>query len=169
MSSASGNALPDIRRNSLRGHFYVRVLQQIGRRLPCGTLTVITPEQARLVYRGPAHGPEAVLVLHRWRTLRRLLLQGDVGFAEAFIDGDWSSQNPTALLELAARSAAPLSPAIDGTPAARLINRILHRLRANTLSGSQRNIQHHYDLGNAFYALWLDAGMSYSSALYPTP
>jgi cyclopropane-fatty-acyl-phospholipid synthase len=49
------------------------------------------------------------------------------------------------------------------------MNRILHRLHANTLSGSRRNIRHHYDLGNAFYALWLDAGMSYSSALYRTP
>jgi cyclopropane-fatty-acyl-phospholipid synthase len=141
-------------------------MRQIGKRLRCGTLTVITPEQARLVYRGPAHGPEAVLVLHRWRTLRRLLLQGDVSFAEAYMDGDWSSQDPAALLELAVRNMGPLSPAIDGISVARLINRILHRLRANTLSGSRRNIRHHYDLGNAFYALWLDASMSYSSALY---
>jgi cyclopropane-fatty-acyl-phospholipid synthase len=142
---------------------------QIGRRLRCGTLTVITPEQEHLVYRGPAQGPDAVLVLHRWRTLRRLLLRGDVSFGEAFMDGDWSSPDPTALLELAARNAAPLSPTIDGSSAARLINRILHRLHANTLSGSQRNIRHHYDLGNAFYSLWLDAGMSYSSAIYQTP
>jgi cyclopropane-fatty-acyl-phospholipid synthase len=145
------------------------LLRQIGKRLRCGTLTVITPEQERLVYRGMAFGPDAVLVLHRWRTLRRLLLQGDVSFAEAYMDGDWSSPDLTALLELAARNAAPLSPATDGTPLARLMNRMLHRLHANTLSGSGRNVRHHYDLGNAFYELWLDAGMSYSSALYQTP
>lgn len=166
---AATNPYANLRRPALRRYPYNWLLQQIGRRLFCGKLTVVTPEQDHLVYRGLAHGPEAVLVLHRWRTLRRLLLQGDVGFGEAFMDGDWSSPDPTALLELAARNAAPLAPAIDGTPAARFINRVLHRLHANTFSGSKRNIRHHYDLGNAFYALWLDAGMSYSSALYPTP
>ncbi|MGA3401093.1 MAG: cyclopropane-fatty-acyl-phospholipid synthase family protein [Acetobacteraceae bacterium] len=152
-------------RGTLRGW----ALRQIGRRLHCGTLTVITPEHARAVYRGTTSGPEATLVLHRWRTLRRLVLNGDVGFAEAYMDGDWSSPEPAALLELAARNAAPLSPAIDGTPFARLLNRVLHGLHANTLAGSRRNIRQHYDLGNAFYALWLDAGLSYSSALYSDP
>jgi cyclopropane-fatty-acyl-phospholipid synthase len=152
----------------LRSNPYVWVVGQFGKRLRCGTLTVVTPEQARLVFHGPARGPEAVIVLHRWRTLHRLLLQGDVSFAESFMDGDWSSPDPTALLELAARNIELLS-STSGTAAARLMNRILHRLRANTLTGSRRNIRHHYDLGNAFYALWLDAGMSYSSALYRTP
>ena len=147
---------------SLRGW----VLRQIGQRLRCGTLTVITPEHMRVVYRAATPGPDAVLVLHRWRTLRRLLLNGDVGFAEAYMDGDWSSPDPTSLLELAARNAAPLSPAIDGTLPARLLNRVLHGLHRNTMSGSRRNIQQHYDLGNAFYARWLDGGMCYSSALY---
>lgn len=169
MSSTASKTFSDTRRVSLRLNPYAWVVRQVGGRLRCGTLTVITPEQTRLVYRGPAPGPEAVLVLHRWRTLRRLLLQGDVSFAEAFMDGDWSSPDPTALLELAARNVAPLSSTIDGTPVARLMNRILHRLHANTLSGSRRNIRHHYDLGNPFYALWLDAGMSYSSAVYQTP
>jgi len=144
-------------------------LRQFGQRLRCGTLTVVTPEHARAVYRGAEPGPDAVVLLHRWRTLRRLLLNGDVGFAEAYMDGDWSSPEPAALLELAARNTAPLSPAIDGTPIARLLNRVLHGLHANTLPGSRRNIRRHYDLGNAFYALWLDAGMSYSSALYCDP
>lgn len=153
-------ALPS--RGTIRGW----ALRQIGQRLRCGTLTVITPDHARAVYRGAAPGPEAMLVLHRWRTLRRLLVSGDVGFAEAYIDGDWFSPDPATLVELAARNASPLSPAIDGTPFARLLNRVSHALRANTLTGSRRNIRQHYDLGNAFYALWLDAGMSYSSALY---
>ena len=153
------------RRGTLRGW----AMRRVGERLRCGTLTVVTPEHARVVYRAAAPGPEAVVVLHRWRTLRRLLLNGDVGFAEAYMDGDWSSPEPAALLELAARNAAPLSPAIGGTPFARLLNRVLHGLHANTLSGSRRNIRQHYDLGNAFYALWLDASMSYSSALYGEP
>jgi cyclopropane-fatty-acyl-phospholipid synthase len=169
VSSTASNTFSNPTQVPLRGNPYAWILRQIGKRLRCGALTVITPENARLVYRGPGHGPEAVLVLHRWRTLRRLLLRGDVSFAEAFMDGDWSSPDPTALFELAEHNAARLSPAIDGTAGPRLMNRILHRLHANTLSGSRRNIRRHYDLGNAFYALWLDAGMSYSSALYHTP
>jgi cyclopropane-fatty-acyl-phospholipid synthase len=149
-----------------RGSLHAWTLKQIGRRLSCGALTVITPEQAHSAYRGAMPGPEAVLVLHRWRALRRLLLNGEIGFAKAYIDGDWSSPDLSALLELAVCNAAPLSPALDGTLALWLLNRLLHRLHANTLSGSRRNIRHHYDLGNTFYALWLDAGMSYSSALY---
>jgi cyclopropane-fatty-acyl-phospholipid synthase len=97
------------------------------------------------------------------------MLHGDVAFGEAFMDGDWSSPDVAALLDLAARNTAPLAAAIDGTPLARLANRVLHRMRANTRAGSRRNIQRHYDLGNAFYARWLDAGMSYSSALYTRP
>jgi cyclopropane-fatty-acyl-phospholipid synthase len=144
-------------------------LRQIGRRLHCGALTVVTPGGIRGTYRTPAPGPEAVLVLHRWRALRRLLIDGDIGFGEAFMDGDWSSPNPSKVLELAACNDSSLSRSIDGTVATRMLNRMLHRLRSNTMSGSRRNIQKHYDLGNDFYALWLDAGMSYSSALFTDP
>jgi cyclopropane-fatty-acyl-phospholipid synthase len=169
MSSTTGDGISTAVTLPSRGTVQGWVLRQIGQRLRCGTLTVVTPEQARATYRGAAPGPEATLMLHRWRTLRRLLVNGDVGFAEAYMDGDWSSPEPAALLELAARNATPLSPAIDGTPFARLLNRVFHGLHANTMRGSSRNIRQHYDLGNAFYALWLDPGMSYSSALYSAP
>jgi cyclopropane-fatty-acyl-phospholipid synthase len=109
------------------------------------------------------------MVLHRWRTLRRLLLQGDVSFAEAYMDGDWDSPDLPALIELAGRNMPTLTDAIDGTWYKRLRNRLLHRLNANTRRGSKRNITKHYDLGNDFYRTWLDAGMSYSSALYADP
>jgi cyclopropane-fatty-acyl-phospholipid synthase len=169
MSSTTSNDVHAAMSLPWRGAMLGWAMRQIGQRLRCGTLTVVTPEHGRVVYRGATPGPDATVVLHRWRTLRRLLLNGDVGFAEAYMDGDWSSPEPAALLELGARNAAPLSTAVDGTSIARLLNRALHGLHANTLSGSRRNIREHYDLGNAFYALWLDAGMSYSSALYNDP
>jgi cyclopropane-fatty-acyl-phospholipid synthase len=109
------------------------------------------------------------MILHRWRTLRRLLFQGDVAFAEAFMDGDWESPDLPALIELAGRNMPTLTDAIDGTWYKRLRNRLLHRLNANTRRGSRRNITRHYDLGNDFYRAWLDAGMSYSSAIYTDP
>ena len=134
-------------------------------RIHDGRLTIVTPSGFRLSH-GREDGPQGVLVLRRWRTLRRLLLQGDIAFAEAYLDGDWGSPDLPALVELAGRNIPTLRDAFDANWFHRLRNRVLHRLNANTRRGSKRNIRHHYDLGNDFYAAWLDSGMSYSSALF---
>ena len=133
----------------------------------CGRLTLVTPSGTRLTHTPTAPGPEGVMVLHRWRTLKRLLTGGDVAGAEAYLDGDWSSPDLPALIELVARNDA-LVRTISGSWFARALNRLRHRLNANTRRGARRNIERHYDLGNEFYRLWLDPGMSYSSALYAT-
>ena len=133
----------------------------------CGRLTLVTPSGLRLTHTPTAPGPEGVMVLHRWRTLRRLLAGGDVAGGEAYMDGDWSSPDLPALIELVARNAA-LVQTIGGSWFARMLNRLHHRMNANTRRGSKRNIVQHYDLGNDFYAAWLDPGMTYSSALYKT-
>ena len=143
------------------------VLRPLLDRLHAGRLTVVTPSGQRYAgatARNP--GPDAILVLHRWRTLRRLVVGGDVGFAEAYMDGDWSSPDLAALIELAAVNDAALERMLAGFMPARLVNRLSHALKRNTRRGSRRNIMAHYDLGNEFYGQWLDAGMSYSSALY---
>jgi cyclopropane-fatty-acyl-phospholipid synthase len=133
-------------------------------RIHSGQLTIVTPSGIRLSHGGGS--PEGVLILRRWRTLRRLLLQGDIAFAEAFMDGDWDSPDLPALIELAGRNMPTLGDAFDANWLQRLRNRIRHRLNANSKRGSQRNIRHHYDLGNAFYRTWLDSSMSYSSAIF---
>lgn len=137
-------------------------------RVRTGRLTIITPAGTRLAF-GRDDGPQGVLVLRRWRTLRRLLTAGDIGFAEAFIDGDWDSPDLPALIELAGRNLPTLNTTIEPTAFRRVRNRIGHWLNANTRRGSRRNIQRHYDLGNEFYRAWLDDGMSYSSALFAVP
>jgi cyclopropane-fatty-acyl-phospholipid synthase len=142
-----------------------RLSQILLSRIHDGRLTIVTPSGFRLSH-GSDDGPQGMLVLRRWRTLRRLLLQGDIAFAEAFLDGDWDSPDLPALIELAGRNIPTLSDAFDANWFHRLRNRVLHRLNANTRRGSKRNIRHHYDLGNDFYAAWLDHGMSYSSALF---
>ncbi|MGC8524149.1 MAG: class I SAM-dependent methyltransferase [Acidibrevibacterium sp.] len=138
-------------------------------RIAAGTLTVILPGGARVRHVGPEPGPDAVLVLHRWRALRRLATGGDIGFAEAYIDQDWSSPDPVALLDLAARNTARIPGASGGPWPVRLWHRLRHLARANSRAGSRRNIMAHYDLGNDFYAQWLDPGMSYSSGIYTDP
>ena len=132
-----------------------------------GRLTLVTPSGTRLTHTPIAPGPEATMVLHRWRTLRRLLAGGDVAGGEAYMDGDWSSPDLPSLIELVACN-TDLIQAIGGRWFARLLNRVRHRMNANTKRGSKRNIVRHYDLGNEFYAAWLDPGMTYSSALYRT-
>ncbi|MDP2358083.1 MAG: cyclopropane-fatty-acyl-phospholipid synthase family protein [Beijerinckiaceae bacterium] len=136
------------------------------RRVQFGGVTVVTPSGGRIVYHAQAAGPEACIVLHRWRAVRQLILGGDVAFAEAYMNGDWTTPDLTAVIELAARNGETLDTAIGGGPIVRSLNRLRHALRANTKRGSRRNIEAHYDLGNEFYALWLDASMTYSSAIY---
>lgn len=146
-----------------------RLVAALLARIEAGTLTVVLPNGSTLRHEGAVAGPEAVWHLHRWRALPRPLLGGDNGFAAAFIDGDWSSPDLVPLLELAARNMDRIPGAGGGPAVVRLFHRLIHRARANTRAGSRRNIVAHYDLGNAFYAHWLDAGMNYSSALYTEP
>jgi cyclopropane-fatty-acyl-phospholipid synthase len=134
-----------------------------------GSLAVNLPDGRRIAARGTVDGPAGAIDIHRWRTLRRLVLGGDIGVAEAYIDGDWSSPDLAALIEVAAYNQAALPGADGGAWPSRLLNRLYHLFRANTPAGSRRNIISHYDLGNDFYAQWLDAGMSYSSGIFKAP
>ena len=149
--------------------FSDRWIARVVRSLKAGNLTIETPSGARVEGKGESEGPRATLILHRWRTMRRLMFGGDVGFAEAYMDGDWSTPDLATLIELAALNEKALSEVTAGRWFKRFLHRVKHLLRANTKSGSRRNIEAHYDLGNDFYKLWLDPSMTYSSALYATP
>jgi cyclopropane-fatty-acyl-phospholipid synthase len=143
-------------------------LRRLVGRLELGELVVETPGGSRFVFDGEAPGPRGRLVLHRWRALRRMLLGWDIGLAEGYIEGDWSTPDLVALLRLAGENSGlstPRSPL--GLP--RLAPKIAHALNRNTRRGSRRNIAAHYDLGNSFYEQWLDAGMSYSSGIFVDP
>lgn len=141
-------------------------LAKLLRRLALGRLIVRLPAGAELVGQGAEPGPEATLVLRNWRPLLMLMLRGDVGFAESYMDGDWHSPDLPLLIELAARNQSALGNSLDGSWLTRAVNRLRHGRHANTRLGARRNIMAHYDLGNDFYRAWLDDGMTYSSALY---
>lgn len=150
------------RRLSLIGLLVTRLLAGI----EAGRLTVITPSGQRIEHCAPQDGPEAVLIFHKWRALRRLITGGDIGFAEAYIAGEWSTPNLSTLIEMLAKNCDYLERAILGWVPERLVNRVRHRLNRNSRAGSRRNIAFHYDLGNDFYRMWLDQSMTYSSALF---
>ena len=112
---------------------------------------------------------EATLVVHRERFFRRALWGGDMGMGEAYMDGDWSSPDLVALVRLAVRNLGQLeSSNALLTVAGRIADTLRHKLRANTIAGSRRNIQAHYDLNNDFFRLFLDRSMMYSCAWYET-
>jgi cyclopropane-fatty-acyl-phospholipid synthase len=145
------------------------ILGALLQNLTIGSLTIVTPHGEAIHHRGRHQGPEAIIHVHRWRVVRRLLLEGNIGFAKSYLDGDWTTPGIAAVIDLAARNESTFKSTIDGLPPVRLINYLRHARRANTLSGSRRNIMDHYDLGNEFFALWLDREMNYSSAIYDAP
>ncbi|KAG1657156.1 Tuberculostearic acid methyltransferase UfaA1 [Nymphon striatum] len=96
----------------------------------------------------------------------RCLAKGDLGFAESYLEGEWSSDDVTQLLKLFLKNRNKLGKTYGGKSILRTTANMYHKLRKNSLKGSRKNIQYHYDLGNNFYKLWLDEGMTYSSALF---
>lgn len=139
------------------------------RRIERGTLHVTTPDGRVHHIEGRRPGVLATLAIHDWRTAQALAVRGDIGLAESYRDGWWESPDPAAFFQLGLENEAALQRYIYGSSFGRACARFLHGLRANTLRGSRRNILAHYDLGNAFYQLWLDPGMTYSSALFLQP
>ena len=133
-------------------------------KLSGGSLEVRLPDGSRA--RFGEGGDEVRLQVHDEAMFGRVLARGDIGLAEAYLDGQWDSPDIASLLALLTRNRAVLTKAVYGSWLQLLTARIRHSLKRNSRTGSKRNIMAHYDLGNDFYRLWLDPGMSYSSALY---
>ena len=142
------------------------VCRLLDRRLAVGTLSVTLHNGEHRTFRGGQSGPHAEMVVNRPRALRRMLLGGAVGLGESYMDGDWDSPDPAALLHLGDLNERALGHTVEANPLDSLIRRIWHRLHDNSRSGSRRNISAHYDLGNDFYSRWLDPSMTYSAALF---
>jgi len=131
-----------------------------------GNLRLELPNGKVVDHRGSQPGPAAVIVVKRWRLLPKLLLEGEIGLARSYVDGDWSTPDLAAVLEFGLTNEASVSVATRGLGVGHFMNRIAHRRNSNTRGGSRGNIAAHYDLGNQFYELWLDPDMTYSSAMF---
>ena len=134
-----------------------------------GTLCMTLPDGSTRVLGqgvGQHQAPHATMVLNNWKVFGATLKSGDIGFAESFIAGDWHSPDLVALLRLMVANRKQIEGVIYGSWTGRLVYRIRHLLNRNTRGNSRKNIHAHYDLGNAFYTLWLDETMNYSSALF---
>ncbi len=134
-----------------------------------GTIAVTTPDGRQYCYSGKHSGAKAALVLHDWRAIAALAARGDIGFAEGYRDGWWSSSDLVELFNFGLQNEAAFRDYIYGGVLARIACRLSYLFTQNSLKGSRRNIHAHYDLGNDFYQLWLDSSMTYSAALFENP
>ncbi|WP_374280002.1 class I SAM-dependent methyltransferase [Novosphingobium sp.] len=143
-----------------------KLLDRIDRGLATGAIHARLPDGTSRVLGGRAPGFEPQVDLHDWRALLRLATGGSIGWYQAWEAGEWSSPDPVPLFALFMANAASLGGTARAHGPWRLVARALHRLHRNSKAGARRNIHAHYDLGNDFYALWLDPAMVYSSARF---
>ncbi|MDO8290494.1 MAG: cyclopropane-fatty-acyl-phospholipid synthase family protein [Parvibaculum sp.] len=141
------------------------MLKRVLRHIKVGTLDVQFPDATQFRVSG-SDGPQARLMIHNWRFVRRFMTKGYLAIAEAYMDGDWSTDSLSQLMELGTQNLGAFKPNRLLTMLFETGGYLAHRRNANTPKGSKRNIAFHYDLGNAFYGAWLDPSMTYSSALF---
>jgi len=134
-----------------------------------GSLTFQLTDGRHVVFDQGQPGPDAFVDVHDYRFVERALAGGDVGFGEAYIDGDWSTPDLTSVLEFFSENFEAAGKLAVGGWFVRWANMIRHLFNRNSKEGAQRNIMAHYDLGNDFYREWLDPTMTYSSALFKNP
>lgn len=159
-------------RDSKSGGFYQRIVMQSLKQMTLGCLHLELPDGACKVIGQPGAKISADVRIVSWDFFKRCVLFGDIGFGEAYMDGDWETDDITKVISWFILNIEN-SPAMSGSRAKKFLvnllswqNRIAHLLNRNSQTASRRNISFHYDLGNDFYKLFLDRTMTYSSALF---
>lgn len=145
------------------------ILDRIDRGLEYGSIECVLPDGSTRMLGGRGPGPAAGGTLHSWKALLRLVRGGSAGWYAAWAAGEWSSPDPVQIFDLFMRNRVSLGDVGRPSGIAKLVGSIIHALRDNSRSGARRNIEFHYDLGNDFYAAWLDESMTYSSAMFAEP
>ncbi|OWU83465.1 cyclopropane-fatty-acyl-phospholipid synthase [Oceanicola sp. 22II-s10i] len=140
----------------------------IAKTIKAGRLDFRLPDGRVFRAEGAAPGPVAELTVHNPDTFARLIREGDLGFCDAYIEGWWSTPDLQGFLDLLHSGNDNVYDGFPGMAFVRIYERMRHWMNRNTKKQAQKNISYHYDLGNEFYALWLDDTMTYSSAMFRT-
>ncbi len=153
-------------------HFYRNILFKIMTPARLGRLTFDMPDGSQFHFGRPDARLDARIRVRSEAMFRKVVLSGDIGFGESYMDGDWSSEDVDRVISWFIMNKEHW-PAISGTlrrfsPVNGLsfANRLLHKLRPNNLAGSRKNIRAHYDLSNDFFQTFLDRSMTYSCAYF---
>lgn len=133
----------------------------------CGSIVFVDPEGHETAFTGTEPGPHARFQIHEWDVLQRAAARGDIGMGEDYIAGAWDTDDVETLISFLLLNLDKVEDYAHGNVLNRAFFVLLNSIvRRNSLSGSRRNIEAHYDVGNDFYSLWLDETMTYSSALF---
>lgn len=134
-------------------------------KVKAGEIVAALPDGRRFSF-GDCEGPSIELRIKDYRFAKRVLVSGDIGFAEGYMANEWETSDLSALLTLVASNVERFKRLLEGSLIGKTVHWMRHLSRENSKRGSRKNILAHYDLGNRFYAAWLDASMTYSSARF---
>jgi len=146
-----------------------KISKKIFHKTKYGNLKVIFPSERIEYFNSDNKNFNADIKINNFSMISKLMKKGSVGFAESYMDGDFSTNNLTNLLFLAEKNINNYYDYKRGKFIYKFIPKLLHYIKKNTRSGSKQNISYHYDLGNKFYEQWLDKSMTYSSGLFDFP
>lgn len=147
--------------------YFAKAMETLSR-LNCGRLDIVLPDGRRFRVEGADPGPVAELDVHHPDLFARLVREGDLGFCDAYLDDWWSTPDLQAFMDLVHRGNDAIYDGFPGLGLVRLYEKLRFWLQRNHKEQARKNISYHYDLGNDFYALWLDDTMTYSSAMFET-
>ncbi|MEO0362886.1 MAG: class I SAM-dependent methyltransferase, partial [Pseudomonadota bacterium] len=145
---------------------YFGPVLSIVKRLHTGSMAFTLPDGRRFETKGAEEGPHGEIVVRNPDLFGRMVREGELGFAEAYMDGWWDTPDLQGLMDVVLLNNDTVGRGFPGQFFVRAYERMRHWMNRNTKTGSARNISHHYDLGNKFYSAWLDETMTYSSALF---
>lgn len=139
---------------------------ELATRINQGRIDFVMPDGRRFRAEGREPGPVCALHVHNGDTFARLMREGELGFCDAYIEGWWDSPDLQAFCDFLRSDNDVLYDGFPGMFFVRAFERLRHWMNSNSKTQARKNISYHYDLGNEFYALWLDDTMTYSSAIF---
>ena len=151
---------------------YENIVLKILTKMNKGELRVTFPDGEVKTFGGTDKSVTANIRIINPRFYKRIVLFGDIGFGEAYVEGDWETDSITNVISWMILNIEN-NPAVSGgvkkfSPISllKVLNRAYHKFNMNTKTKSKKNISDHYDLNNDFFKLWLDESMTYSSAIF---
>jgi cyclopropane-fatty-acyl-phospholipid synthase len=153
--------------------FAERMVVRLLEKMSCGGLRMEYSDGRLRHFGAPGEPVTARIVLRdEVEFFKRCAFYGNIGMGEAYTDGIWDTDDIAAVISwfivnvTSLQGSSSSSSELAGVNLLKVVNWFRHLRRENTVETSRRNIAEHYDLGNAFYQLWLDPSMTYSSAKF---
>jgi len=145
---------------------YFRPVFEITQKLNQGRIEFHLPDGRVFMATGKKPGQTAVIHVLNPDCFARLIREGDLGFADAYLEGWWSTPDLQVFMDVVLNQNEEVFDGFPGMGLVRAFERFRHWMNGNSKDQARKNIARHYDLGNEFYAKWLDETMTYSSALF---